>query len=98
IQVDLNLADFAAVDLHRGDAVDLLDEGLQLVFDRAARDIRRLGRADREHHDRQGGDVEALDRGIFDLAGQRAANGGDLLAYFRGGLLRIDFEPQLDAD
>ncbi len=88
----------AAVDLHGGDAVDLLEQRLQLVVDLAAHPIRWLGRADRVDHHRQGGDVEALDGRVFDVGRQLAADGGDLLANLGGGGLRIDLEPQLDAD
>ena len=98
IEIDLNLADLAAVDFDRRDAVDLLEQRLEVVLDLAARHVRRLARADGEHHDRQRRDVEALNRRIFDVLRQRAANGRDLLADFGGGRLRIDLEPQLDAD
>ena len=98
IEIDLNLAHLAAVDLDGGDAVDLFEQRLQIVFDLPARDVRRLARADGVHHDRQRRDVEALDRRIFDVLRQLAANGRDLFADFGGRRLRVDFEPQLDAD
>ena len=88
IEVDLDLADLAAVDLHRGDAVDLLEQRLQLFVDLAADPVRRLRRADRVDHHRQRGDVEALDGRVFDVGRQRAADGGDLLADLGGGRLR----------
>ena len=54
IEVDLDLADLAAVHLHRGHAVDLLEQRLQVVLDLAAGDSLGWRRADREDHDRQG--------------------------------------------
>ena len=48
IEIHLDLAHVPAVDLHGGDAVDLLDERLQLVLDLAARHVGRLRRADGE--------------------------------------------------
>ena len=42
IEVDLDLADLAAVDLHRGHAVDLLEQRLQLLVDLAADPVGRL--------------------------------------------------------
>ena len=41
IEVDLDLAHLAAVDFDGGDAVDLLEQRLEVVFDQAARHVRR---------------------------------------------------------
>ena len=43
IEVDLDLADLAAVDLDRGHAVDLLEQRLQLLVDLAARHVGAAG-------------------------------------------------------
>ena len=53
VEVDLDLADVAAVDLDGRHAVDLLEQRLEVVFDLAARHVGALRRADRERHDRQ---------------------------------------------
>ncbi len=98
IEIHLNLTHLTAVDLHRRDAVDLLDQRLQIILDDAPGNVRGLGRAHRVHHDRQCGDVEALDGRILDVLRQLVANRGDLLTHLRRRLLRIDFEAQLDAD
>ena len=98
IEVDLDLPHLAAVHFNGRDAVNLLEQRLEIVLHLPARDVGRLGRSDGEQHDRQRRDVEALNRRVFDVLWKRAANSSDLLADFGGGGLRIDFEAQLDAD
>ena len=99
IEIDLQLAHLAAVHFNGGDAVDLAEQRLEVVFDHAADAIRRQARrADRVGRDRQRRHVETLDGRILDLLRQPLADRRDFLADFGGGGLRIDLEAQLDAD
>ena len=81
IEIDLDLADLAAVDFDRRDAVDLLEQRLEVVLDHAAASCpTALRRTTAKRHDRQRGDVEADDRRVLDFFGQPAADGGHFLA------------------
>jgi hypothetical protein len=99
IEVDLQLADFAAVHFNGSDAVDLAEERLEVVFNHAADAIRlQAGRADRVRRNRQRRHVETLDGRILDLLRQPLADRRRLSHALRGRGLRIDLEAQLDAD
>ena len=98
VEIDLKLAHLTAVHFDGGDSVDLAEQRFQVVFDLPPRHVGGQRRSDGIDGDRQRCHVEPVNRRILDLLRKPLADRRDLLAHLGGGRLRIDFEPQLDAD
>jgi hypothetical protein len=84
---------------HGAHAPDVLQAPLDdLVGERGGGLGREAGRVDADRDDRHLGEVDALDDGLLDLAGQIAPDRRDLAAHVLRGVDRGDLELELDDD